>query len=74
MLQTEIERLFDENPPQYSAEHFALFQKFKGALNAGEIRAAEPDACVKNRVARERVGEKGHSARVPDGLDRGYVH
>ena len=44
MLQTEIERLFDENPPQYSAEHFALFQKFKGALNAGEIRAAEPDA------------------------------
>ena len=44
MLQTEIERLFDENPPQYSTEHFALFQKFKSALNAGEIRAASPDA------------------------------
>jgi 2,3,4,5-tetrahydropyridine-2,6-dicarboxylate N-succinyltransferase len=42
MLQTEIERLFEENPPQYSGEHFALFQRFKSALNAGEIRAAEP--------------------------------
>ncbi len=42
MLQTEIERLFDENPPQYSGEHFVLFQRFKAALNAGEIRAAEP--------------------------------
>ena len=49
MLQTEIERLFDENPPQYSAEHFALFHKFKSALNAGEIRAAEPDAGSKTR-------------------------
>ncbi len=47
MLQTEIERLFDENPPQYSAEHFALFQKFKDALNAGEIRAAAPDGSSK---------------------------
>jgi len=47
MLQTEIEQLFDENPPQYSAEHFALFQKFKSALNAGEIRAASPDAASK---------------------------
>ena len=47
MLQTEIERLFDENPPQYSAEQFALFQKFKIALNAGEIRAAAPDASTK---------------------------
>ena len=47
MLQTEIEQLFDENPPQYSTEHFALFQKFKSALNAGEIRAASPDAASK---------------------------
>jgi 2,3,4,5-tetrahydropyridine-2-carboxylate N-succinyltransferase len=47
MLQTEIERLFEENPSQYSAEHFALFQKFKDALNAGEIRAAAPDASSK---------------------------
>jgi 2,3,4,5-tetrahydropyridine-2-carboxylate N-succinyltransferase len=47
MLQTEIERLFDENPPQYSGEHFALFEQFKSALNAGEIRAAEPESSSK---------------------------
>jgi 2,3,4,5-tetrahydropyridine-2,6-dicarboxylate N-succinyltransferase len=39
----EIERLFDENPPQYSNEHRRLFQRFKDALNAGEVRAAELD-------------------------------
>ena len=43
MLHVEIERLFDESPSPYTAEHAALFQKFKSALNAGEIRAAEPD-------------------------------
>src|SRR5579864_8632445 len=43
MLHAEIEKLFDDNPAQYSSEHFALFQKFKDALNSGEIRAAEPD-------------------------------
>ena len=47
MLQTEIERLFDENPAQYSGEHFAMFEQFKSALNAGEIRAAEPDSSSK---------------------------
>ncbi len=48
MLQTEIEQLFDANPPQYSGEHLALFQRFKGALNAGEIRAAEPASEAKS--------------------------
>jgi len=43
-MQVEIERLFDERPDTYTEEHFHLFQKFKSALNAGEIRAAEPDA------------------------------
>src|SRR5579864_152399 len=47
MLHAEIEKLFDENPAQYTSEHAALFQKFKDALNAGEIRAAEPDASAK---------------------------
>src|SRR5579872_3912181 len=47
MLHAEIEKLFDENPAQYSSENTALFQKFKDALNAGEIRAAEPDASSK---------------------------
>jgi 2,3,4,5-tetrahydropyridine-2,6-dicarboxylate N-succinyltransferase len=44
MLPAEIERLFDENPPRYTDENRRLFQKFKDALNAGEIRAAEPDS------------------------------
>lgn len=43
MLQGEIERLFDENPAQYTEEHLRAFQRFKDALNAGEIRAAETD-------------------------------
>ena len=37
-------KLFDNKPEQYTPEHFALFAQFKAALNAGEIRAAEPDA------------------------------
>jgi len=43
-ISREIERLFDENPARYTNEHRRLFQQFKDALNAGEIRAAEPDA------------------------------
>jgi 2,3,4,5-tetrahydropyridine-2-carboxylate N-succinyltransferase len=43
MLPSQIERLFDEPPEQYSKEHFELFQKFKDALNRGAIRSAEPD-------------------------------
>jgi len=44
MLPAEIERLFDENPPRYTDEQRRLFQQFKDALNAGEVRAAEPDS------------------------------
>jgi len=43
-LAREIERLFDENLAAYSDADRRLFQQFKDALNAGEIRAAEPDA------------------------------
>lgn len=43
-LQGEIERLFAQRPEEYTREHFRIFQRFKDALNAGEIRAAEPDA------------------------------
>jgi 2,3,4,5-tetrahydropyridine-2-carboxylate N-succinyltransferase len=43
MQPSQIERLFDEPPAQYTEEHFELFQKFKDALNRGEIRSAEPD-------------------------------
>jgi 2,3,4,5-tetrahydropyridine-2-carboxylate N-succinyltransferase len=47
MLPSQIERLFDEPPAQYTEEHFRLFGEFKGALNRGEIRAAEPDSAAK---------------------------
>jgi 2,3,4,5-tetrahydropyridine-2-carboxylate N-succinyltransferase len=46
-LSREIERLFDENPGKYSDADRKLFQQFKDALNAGEIRAAEPDPADK---------------------------
>jgi 2,3,4,5-tetrahydropyridine-2-carboxylate N-succinyltransferase len=45
-LQTEIESLFDNPPAGYTPDHFSLFSTFKQALNAGTIRAAEPDASV----------------------------
>jgi 2,3,4,5-tetrahydropyridine-2-carboxylate N-succinyltransferase len=46
MLQAEIEALFDSKPESYTEEHFRLFARFKAALNAGDIRAAEPDAAA----------------------------
>src|SRR6202049_5174308 len=46
-MQTEIEGLFDQNPSSYTEQHFALFQRFKNALNAGQVRAAEPDASAR---------------------------
>jgi 2,3,4,5-tetrahydropyridine-2,6-dicarboxylate N-succinyltransferase len=46
-MQAEIESLFENKPEAYSDHHFDLFQRFKQALNAGEIRAAEPDSSTK---------------------------
>jgi 2,3,4,5-tetrahydropyridine-2-carboxylate N-succinyltransferase len=46
MLQSQVERLFAEQKSSYSSEDHALFEQFMSALNAGEIRAAEPDAQV----------------------------
>lgn len=43
MLQGSIEALFDHPPERYSDEHARLFQQFMEALNAGTVRAAEPD-------------------------------
>jgi 2,3,4,5-tetrahydropyridine-2-carboxylate N-succinyltransferase len=45
-LRPAIERLFEEKPQTYSEDHFRLFQEFKDALNAGAVRAAEPDAAA----------------------------
>ncbi|MBI1787534.1 MAG: 2,3,4,5-tetrahydropyridine-2,6-dicarboxylate N-succinyltransferase [Acidobacteria bacterium] len=42
-MQAEIEKLFDEKPETYSEDHYSLFQAFKAALNAGQVRAAQPD-------------------------------
>ncbi len=47
MLPSQIERLFDEPPAQYTEEHFGLFREFKERLNRGEVRAAEPDSPAK---------------------------
>jgi 2,3,4,5-tetrahydropyridine-2-carboxylate N-succinyltransferase len=47
-MRTKIEALFDEKPAAYTEEHFALFQKFKQALNSGAVRSAEPDASARS--------------------------
>jgi len=47
-MQAEVEQLFDEKPASYSEQHFALFARFKEALNEGRIRSAEPDASTRS--------------------------
>jgi len=47
-MQTEIESLFDAKPSAYTENHFDLFQRFKQALNAGDVRSAEPDASARS--------------------------
>ncbi len=59
MLQAEIERLFDEKRESYTEAHLRLFEKFKEALNAGEVRAAEPDASAKSGWRVNRWVKKG---------------
>src|ERR1700688_2580406 len=46
-MQTEIELLFDQNPSTHTESHFALCQRFKNELNAGQLRAPEPDASAR---------------------------
>jgi 2,3,4,5-tetrahydropyridine-2,6-dicarboxylate N-succinyltransferase len=46
-LQETIEQLFDTPPAEYTPEHFSLFARFKQGINAGTIRAAEPDSAGK---------------------------
>jgi 2,3,4,5-tetrahydropyridine-2-carboxylate N-succinyltransferase len=47
-MQAEIEALFDLKPSTYTEQHFALFQKFKQALNEGAVRSAEPDSSARS--------------------------
>jgi 2,3,4,5-tetrahydropyridine-2-carboxylate N-succinyltransferase len=42
-LQRDIEELFANPPAAYSQSHKTLFEHFRAQLNAGAIRAAEPD-------------------------------
>lgn len=46
-VQKQIEALFDRKLSPYTEEHFALFARFKQALNEGVIRAAEPDSSTR---------------------------
>jgi 2,3,4,5-tetrahydropyridine-2,6-dicarboxylate N-succinyltransferase len=43
-LEKQIEALFDRKPASYTEDDHRLFSKFKQELNAGRVRAAEPDA------------------------------
>ena len=75
-LSREIERLFDENPGRYTSADLRLFQQFKDALNAGEIRAAEPDS-ARASAGGWRVNawvKKGILLGFRIGRDRRYVH
>ena len=72
-LQADIEALFDQKPPSYTAAHFALFAKFKEALNAGAIRAAEPDPASRRGMARQRLGQEGNPPRLSHGRRSGHV-
>src|SRR5579871_4186539 len=46
-LQSQVEELFDQKPSKYTESHFALFARFKQALNEGKVRSAEPDASAR---------------------------
>jgi 2,3,4,5-tetrahydropyridine-2-carboxylate N-succinyltransferase len=43
-LEKQIEVLFDAKPARYTEQDRQLFRVFKDELNAGRVRAAEPDA------------------------------
>ena len=51
MPPSEIEHLFDYPPAQYAEHHRRRFDSFKGALNRVEVRAAEPEAASRHRMA-----------------------
>jgi 2,3,4,5-tetrahydropyridine-2,6-dicarboxylate N-succinyltransferase len=47
LLEKQIEALYDAKPARYSDEDRLLFRAFKDELNAGRVRAAEPDPSQK---------------------------
>src|SRR5580692_12757870 len=48
LLEKQIETLYDSKPATYSDEDRRLFRAFKDELNAGRVRAAEPDPSQKS--------------------------
>jgi len=55
-MQSLIEQLFDNKPATYTAAHRELFTQFLASLNAGHIRAAEPDPASKPYAATRPTG------------------
>ncbi len=55
------------SPRVIPKKHFALFARFKQALNEGAIRSAEPDPSSRKRVARECVGQERRADRISHG-------
>ena len=47
-MQQDIEALFSQPPAEYTSQHHALFARFKEALNAGHVRAAQPDPSTRS--------------------------
>ena len=47
LMQTRSKQLFDNKPAAYTRRAFPPLPRVQDALNAGEIRAAEPDASTK---------------------------
>ena len=72
-LETEIADLVAAGASADRDAARAMFARLREAMSAGDVRAAEPDRVVARRLARERVGEAGHSARVPLRRHRGRV-
>jgi len=46
-MQAEIEALFDNPPDSYGKSEFSLLERFRAELNAGRVRAAEPDPAAR---------------------------
>ena len=42
-IKNSIEKLYQDNPAEYSDEHKSMFAEFKTLLNTGKVRSAEPD-------------------------------
>jgi len=53
-LAERIESLFEQST--LTSEHEAAFAELLDALNAGSVRAAEPERGVAHRMARQRLG------------------